>query len=84
MNKKRKLNICACNEVSEAEIQKVIQRGCKTLPKIFAATTAGIGQCGGSCRPCLELMLNEYLEKGSFPENPVKARRPRSKQKSQD
>jgi len=53
--------ICTCNKVSEETIVTAIKRGCKTLPKIFTATTAGVGECGGSCRPTLEKILIETL-----------------------
>lgn len=63
--------ICTCNKVSQDTIESFIRRGCKTLPAIFGATTAGVGQCGGSCRPTLDKMLQSFLDKGSFPENPI-------------
>jgi len=68
-NKSKKL-ICLCNAVSQGEIEAAIARGCDTLGKIFDATTAGVGACGGSCQPILKKMLEEYLERGSFPQDP--------------
>ena len=59
--------VCTCNKVSRQTIEGVITRGCQTLPKIFTATTAGVGQCGGSCRPELEKILRFYLKTGRFP-----------------
>ena len=59
--------ICVCNKVTQAQIEGVISRGCQTLPKISTATTAGVGQCGGSCRPVLQKMLDSYLATGKFP-----------------
>jgi NAD(P)H-nitrite reductase large subunit len=63
--------ICVCNKVPQAQIEGVISRGCQTLPKISTATTAGVGQCGGSCRPVLQKMLDCYLATGNFPTDEV-------------
>lgn len=38
------------------------------MNKIFDATTAGVGPCGGSCRRKILPMLEQYLKTGSFPE----------------
>lgn len=62
--------ICLCNAISQAEIEAAIQRGCTSLGKIFDATTAGVGACGGSCQPILRKMLDEYLARGKFSEDP--------------
>lgn len=59
--------LCTCNMVPRTTVEKAIARGCHRMEKIFTATTAGVGQCGGSCRPEIEKMLKEYLEKGTFP-----------------
>jgi bacterioferritin-associated ferredoxin len=67
---KAKRLICLCNAIPQADIEAAIARGCTTLGKIFDATTAGVGACGGSCQPILKKMLAEYLEKGRFPEDP--------------
>ena len=69
--------ICRCNNISQQEIQEAIRRGCNTLPKIFDATTAGVGACGGSCRVYLERILKIYQDTGQFP----KEGRPRKKKK---
>lgn len=72
MNKKAKLEIiCRCNNVSRATIEKAIVEGCDTLNKIFDATTAGVGPCGGSCRRKLGPLLEHYLKNGTFPEKIV-------------
>lgn len=61
---KRQRLICLCNSVPEAEIEAAIERGCTTLGKIFDATQAGVGACGGSCQPTLKKMLDKYLKSG--------------------
>lgn len=60
--------ICKCNNISRAEIEEAIRNGADTLNKIFDATTAGVGACGGSCRRKLAPMLDSYLNTGAFPE----------------
>jgi len=79
MDKPRRL-ICLCNEVSQDEIEAAITRGCNSLGKLFDATSAGVGACGGSCQPTLRKMLECYEQTGKFPVNPrpglgVKGRR---------
>lgn len=59
--------ICLCNSVPQDEIEKAIAGGCRTLDRIFDVTQAGVGPCGGSCRPQLAAMLEEYLKTGRFP-----------------
>jgi NAD(P)H-nitrite reductase large subunit len=62
--------VCYCNRVPKEPIEQAICRGCDSLPKIFDATNAGVGACGGSCRPYIERMLRSYFETGKFPEVP--------------
>jgi bacterioferritin-associated ferredoxin len=66
-NKKREI-ICLCNNVPRDVIEKAVREGADTLNKIFDATMAGVGPCGGSCRRKLGPMLDHYLETGGFPE----------------
>lgn len=66
-NKKREI-ICLCNNVSRDVIEDAIRKGADTLNKIFDATMAGVGPCGGSCRRKLGPMLDHYLANGTFPE----------------
>ncbi len=60
--------VCRCNNVSRETIENAILEGCDTLNKIFDATTAGVGPCGGSCRKKIGPFLQDYLECGQFPE----------------
>ncbi|MGZ3722635.1 MAG: (2Fe-2S)-binding protein [Bdellovibrionales bacterium] len=62
--------ICLCNEVSQETVEAAITRGCDTLGKIFDATIAGCGACGGSCQPTLRKMLESFQATGTFPDNP--------------
>jgi bacterioferritin-associated ferredoxin len=63
--------ICRCNNISRQTIEQAILDGCDTLNKIFDATTAGVGPCGGSCRRKLGPLLESYLRDGKFPEKIV-------------
>jgi bacterioferritin-associated ferredoxin len=60
--------ICRCNNINRETLEKAIAEGCDTMNKIFDATTAGVGPCGGSCRRKIKPMLDHYLETGKFPE----------------
>lgn len=73
MQKKKKTEIvCRCNSVPRKDIEDAIANGgCDTLNKIFDATMAGVGPCGGSCRRKLKPLLEYYLEHGVFPEKIV-------------
>lgn len=62
--------ICLCNGISQATIEQAVKRGCNSLSKIFDATNAGVGACGGSCQPTLKKMLDAYEQTGKFPEFP--------------
>lgn len=78
MNPKHKARseiICRCNNVPRETIEKAIRDGCDTMNKIYDATTAGVGPCGGSCRRKIAPMLEQYLEKGTFPEKTQEVRR---------
>ena len=67
MNKNTQ-TICFCHNVKKDIIEKAIkEKNIKILDEIFDTTTAGVGPCGGSCRPLLKKMLKSYLETGSFP-----------------
>ncbi|PIS11103.1 MAG: (2Fe-2S)-binding protein [Bdellovibrio sp. CG10_big_fil_rev_8_21_14_0_10_47_8] len=70
-NKVRSEIVCRCNNVNRETIEKAIRDGCDTMNKIFDATTAGVGPCGGSCRRKLQPMLEHYLATGTFPEKLV-------------
>ena len=70
-NHKRETIICRCNQVSRDKIEAAILRGCKTMNQIFDATRAGVGACGGSCRPKIHQIYNELMntQKKSNPDS---------------
>lgn len=59
--------VCRCNNVDQHRIETAIVRGCRDLNRIFDATTAGVGACGGSCRIYIARMLESYLKNQTFP-----------------
>ena len=58
--------ICLCNCVRQSQIEKTIVDGIKSIDEIFDKTTAGVGACGGSCRPYLQQLIEEHAATGSF------------------
>ena len=71
--------VCYCNRVSKEPIENSIRRGCTTLAKVCDATNAGVGACGGSCRPYIQKMIESYQATGQFPEEPRPGRGPKVK-----
>jgi len=69
--KPRKEIVCYCNNVDRETIENAIRNGANTLNKIFDATSAGVGSCGGTCRVKLQQLLDGYLKDGRFPEKLV-------------
>ena len=65
--KRRSPIICRCNNVTEETIKQAIVDGCDTLNKLFDATNAGVGPCGGSCRKVTGPLLEHYLKHTTFP-----------------
>lgn len=73
--------VCYCNKIPKEPIENAIRRGCDTLPRIFDATNAGVGACGGSCRPYILKMIETYWATGSFPEHPRTDGGPKTKKR---
>lgn len=65
--KKKSPIICRCNNVTEETIKQAIIEGCDTLNKLFDATNAGVGPCGGSCRKVTGPIMDYYLKHKAFP-----------------
>lgn len=49
--------ICLCNRVPLSAIDAAMDAGADSLAKLFDATFAGCGPCGGSCQPELQRLL---------------------------
>ena len=54
--------ICYCHEVPEKTVAEAIQRGCSKVDQVSDATTAGIGACGGTCRPNIQRMIDDFAK----------------------
>lgn len=57
--------ICLCNGVPRSKIVAAIDRGCTSLGKIFDATRAGCGPCGGTC----QYKLRQLIEAKNSPKS---------------
>lgn len=51
--------VCLCNGIPLSQIKRAILEGAKTTDEIGDKTTAGIGACGGTCRPQLKNIFEE-------------------------
>jgi bacterioferritin-associated ferredoxin len=60
--------ICYCNSITYEKISGAIRRGCRKLDALMNATTAGLGQCGGTCKPDLIKLIQGFNDNGEFPE----------------
>ena len=51
--------VCRCNNIKYRTIERAIREGAHTMTQIANRTTATLGQCGGSCTPDVQAMLDE-------------------------
>ena len=51
--------VCRCNNIKYRTIERAIREGAHTLTQVATRTTATLGQCGGSCTPDVQQMLDE-------------------------
>ena len=51
--------VCRCNNIKYRTIERAIREGAHTLTQVATCTTATLGQCGGSCTPDVQQMLDE-------------------------
>ena len=55
--------ICRCEQVTEAEISEVIQRGADSIDAVKHLTRAGMGRCqGGFCGTSVLKQLSQHLK----------------------
>ena len=59
--------VCRCNNIKYRTIERAIEQGARCIAQVAAGTTATTGQCGGSCTPRVQNMI-ETLAHG--PSNP--------------
>ena len=55
--------VCRCNNIKYRTIERAIREGAHTLNQVANRTTATTGQCGGSCTPDVQAMLEELAPK---------------------
>ena len=55
--------VCRCNNIKYRTIERAIREGAHTMTQIANRTTATMGECGGSCTPDVQKMLDELAPK---------------------
>lgn len=55
--------VCRCNNIKYKTIERAIREGAHTISAVAARTTATMGQCGGSCTPDVQKMLDDLAPK---------------------
>lgn len=51
--------ICRCNNIKYKTIERAIREGAHTLTQVANRTGATTGQCGGTCTPDVQKMIEE-------------------------
>jgi NAD(P)H-nitrite reductase large subunit len=59
--------VCRCNNIKYRTIERAIREGAHTMTQIANRTTATMGECGGSCTPDVQQMLEELAPKYAQP-----------------
>ncbi|MFP5248137.1 MAG: (2Fe-2S)-binding protein [Thermoanaerobaculia bacterium] len=55
--------ICRCNNIKYKTIERAIREGAHTLSQVATRTTATTGQCGGTCTPEVQKLIEELAPK---------------------
>ncbi|HEY0142950.1 MAG TPA: (2Fe-2S)-binding protein [Thermoanaerobaculia bacterium] len=55
--------VCRCNNIKYKTIERAIREGAHTLTQVANRTTATMGECGGTCTPEVQAMLDEHAPK---------------------
>jgi bacterioferritin-associated ferredoxin len=67
--------VCRCNNIKYRTIERAIREGAHTLTQVANRTTATLGQCGGSCTPDVQALLDElvpqYAKASTAPAKPA-------------
>ena len=63
--------VCRCNNIKLRTIERAIRDGAYTMTQVSARTTATMGQCGGSCTPDVQALLDELAPKHAAVPAPV-------------
>lgn len=65
--------VCRCNNIKYKTIERAIREGAHTMTQVANRTTATLGQCGGSCTPDVQKMLDELAPKYAAAAHPAAA-----------
>ena len=55
--------VCRCNNIKYRTIERAIREGAHTLTQVANRTSATLGECGGTCTPEVQAMLDELAPK---------------------
>jgi NAD(P)H-nitrite reductase large subunit len=55
--------VCRCNNIKYRTIERAIREGAHSMTQLANRTTATMGECGGSCTPDVQAMLDELAPK---------------------
>lgn len=55
--------VCRCNNIKYRTIERAIREGAHTLTQVANRTTATLGECGGTCTPEVQAMVDELAPK---------------------
>lgn len=55
--------VCRCNNIKYKTIERAIREGAHTLTQVANRTGATTGQCGGTCTPEVQKMIDELAPK---------------------
>jgi len=65
--------VCRCNNIKYRTIERAIREGAHTLTQVATRTSATLGECGGTCTPDVQAMLDELAPKYATQAPPPKA-----------
>jgi NAD(P)H-nitrite reductase large subunit len=69
------LIICRCEEISEAEIVKAVEAGCRSVGEVKRYCRAGMGLCQG--RTCASLVRDIISRETGLPREEIQMDKPR-------
>jgi NAD(P)H-nitrite reductase large subunit len=65
--------VCRCNNIKYRTIERAIREGAHSLTQVATRTSATLGQCGGSCTPDVQQMIEELAPKYATAPSPIPA-----------
>jgi len=55
--------VCSCNNIKYKTIERAIEQGARSISQVAARTAATTGQCGGSCTPRVQTMIEAHASR---------------------